>query len=264
MVSASALMEQELLSSKDSVLHNVDSRIKLIVLILTILFAVTTTNYTILLILEIYLIILLIISRIPLKQAFIKVLIILPFGLFIALFQPFIQPGDVLYSLPFGINITLQGLQFAQLLLSRLVISVTSIVLFSFITPMQSIAEAFRRLHMPNEFAMIFSLFVRFIFLFYDEFESIRQAQSSRCFGLTNKTPYKWKVKQYGYLFLMMFIRSYEQGESVYNSMASRGYSASSTIYYKKEKLSFNSILYLAIPVLLIIILSILNYMHMI
>ena len=243
MVSASALMEQELLSSKDSVLHNVDSRIKLIVLILTILFAVTTTNYTILLILEIYLIILLIISRIPLKQAFIKVLIILPFGLFIALFQPFIQPGDVLYSLPFGINVTLQGLQFAQLLLSRLVISVTSIVLFSFITPMQSIAEAFRRLHMPNEFAMIFSLFVRFIFLFYDEFESIRQAQSSRCFGLTNKTPYKWKVKQYGYLFLMMFIRSYEQGESVYNSMASRGYSASSTIYYKKENSAIHSLI---------------------
>ena len=52
MVSASALMEQELLSSKDSILHNIDSRIKLIILILTILAAVTTTNYTILVILE--------------------------------------------------------------------------------------------------------------------------------------------------------------------------------------------------------------------
>ncbi|MDO5825104.1 MAG: cobalt ECF transporter T component CbiQ [Methanosphaera sp. rholeuAM130] len=264
MVSASALMEQELLSSKDSVLHNIDSRVKLIVLILTILFAVTTTNYTILLIVEIYLLLLVVIAKIPLKQAIIKVLVILPFGVFIALFQPFIQPGDVLYSLPFGINVTLQGLQFAQLLLSRLVISITAIVLFSFITPMKSIAEAFRRLHMPNEFAMIFSLFVRFIFLFYDEFESIRQAQSSRCFSLSNKTPYTWKLKQVGYLFLMMFIRSYEQGESVYNSMASRGYSASSTIYYSNEKLSLNSIIYLVFPIILFAILTILNYLHMI
>ena len=264
MVSASALMEQELLSSKDSILHNIDSRIKLIVLILTILAAVTTTNYTILVILELYLIALVIIARIPVKQAFIKVLVILPFGLFIALFQPFIQPGDVLYTLPFGIHITLQGVQFAQLLLSRLVISITAIVLFSFITPMNSIAEAFRRLHMPNEFAMIFSLFVRFIFLFYDEFESIRQAQNSRCFSLSNNTPYMWKVKQVGYVFLMMFIRSYERGESVYNSMASRGYSASSTIYYKDERLSLNSILYLLIPVVLIIALNVLNYLHII
>ena len=264
MVSVNALMEQEMLSSKDSILHDIDSRIKLIVLILIILFAVTTTNYTTLLILELYLLLLIVISKIPLKQALFKVLIILPFGFFIAIFQPFIQPGQVLYTLPLGINITLEGLQFAQLLLSRLIISITSIVLFSFITPMQSIAEAFRRLHMPNEFAMIFSLFVRFIFLFYDELESIRQAQKSRCFSLTNNTPYMWKVKQVGYLFLMMFIRSYEQGESVYNSMASRGYNSESTIYYKDEKLSLNSILYLIIPIILIIILITFNHLHMI
>ena len=264
MVSINELTQQELLSSKDSVLHNVDSRIKLIVLVMIILFAVTSSNYIVFIVLEIYLLLLIYISHIPLKDALMRVLLILPFGFFIAIFQPFIQPGDVLYTLPFGLKITLQGILFAELLLARLVISITSIVLFSYITPMKDIAEAFRRLHMPNEFAMIFSLFVRFIFLFYDELQSIRQAQASRCFSLSNKTPYTWKLKQVGYLFLMMFLKAYERGEKVYESMASRGYNSDSKIYYSKEGLSRNSILYLAIPILIIITLIILEYFHFI
>ncbi|HIH36108.1 MAG TPA: cobalt ECF transporter T component CbiQ [Methanosphaera sp.] len=264
MVSISELQQQEILSSQDSILHNIDSRIKLIVLVLIILFAVTSSNYTIFLVLEAYLLILIYISGISLKDALMRVLLILPFGLFIAIFQPFIQPGEILYSLPFGINITLEGIAFAQLLLSRLVISITSIVLFSYITPMKDIAEAFRRLHMPQEFAMIFSLFVRFLFLFYDELNTIRQAQASRCFSLSNKTPYLWKVKQMGYLFLMMFLRAYDRGEKVYESMASRGYNSESQIYYSKEKLSTQSKLYLIIPIVIIIILTILQYFHII
>ena len=129
---------------------------------------------------------------------------------------------------------------------------------------MKDIAEAFRKLHMPNEFAMIFSLFVRFIFLFYDELNNIRQAQASRCFTLTNNTPYMWKLRQVGYLFLMMFLRAYERGETVYSSMASRGYNTESTIYSSNEKISTNSILYLIIPIILMVTLIILQYMKII
>lgn len=264
MVGINELRQQEYLSGQDSILHNIDSRIKLIVLVLVIVFAVTSSNYMVFLVLEAYLLLLIHLSKISMKNALIRVLIILPFGFFIAIFQPFIQPGDVLYTLPFGLRITLQGIEFAALLLARLTISITSIVLFSYITPMKDIAEAFRRLHMPNEFAMIFSLFVRFIFLFYDELTSIRQAQASRCFSLSNSTPYTWKLKQVGYLFLMMFIRAYERGENVYSSMASRGYNSESRIYYSKEGLSINSILYLVTPIILIIILTLLEHAHII
>jgi cobalt/nickel transport system permease protein len=263
-VSIEELRKQEYLSNQSSVLHDIDSRIKLIVLILIILFTVTSSNNIVFLVLELYLICLIVISGISLKDALLRVLLILPFGFFIAVFQPFIQPGQVIYSLPLGINITLEGIIFAELLLARLMVSITSIVLFSYITPMKDIAEAFRRLHVPNEFAMIFSLFVRFIFLFYDELNSIRQAQATRCFSLTNNTPYLWKLKQVGYLFLMMFLRAYERGESVYASMASRGYNSESQIYYSKEKLSTNSILYILIPIIIIVLLIILQYFKII
>ncbi len=265
MVSITELQQQEYLSNQESIIHNVDTRIKLIVLVLVIVFTVTSTNYIIFLILELYLLSLIVISKISLKDALIRVLLILPFGFFIAIFQPFIQPGQILYTLPLNINITLEGILFAELLMARLTVSVTSIILFSFITPMRDLAEAFRQLHVPDIFAMIFTLFVRFIFLFFDELTTIRQAQASRCFTLSkSKAPYSWRLKQVGYLFLMMFIRSYEQGESVYNSMASRGYNSESKIYYSQEKISRTSILYLLIPVCLIIILFTLNYVHII
>ncbi|MCD7781198.1 MAG: cobalt ECF transporter T component CbiQ [Methanosphaera sp.] len=254
MAGVEQLQQQDYYANQDSILHNIDGRVKLIFLVLIIVYAVTTTSYTVLLILELYLLLLIVLSKISLKDALIRVLLILPFGFFIAIFQPFIQPGEIIYTLPLGLTITREGLAFGEILLVRLAISITAVVLFSYITPMYSIAESLRRLHVPNEFAMIFSLFVRFIFLFYDELENIRRAQTSRGFSYTNNTPYRWKIKQTGSLFLMMFLKAYERGEVVYNSMASRGYNSDSTLYQSDESLSLNSILYIVIPIVLIVI----------
>ena len=264
MVGVEELRKQDYLSNQDSILHNVDSRIKLITLVLIIVYAVTSQNNWVFLTLEVYLLLLVIISGIPLKDAIIRVLLILPFGFFIAIFQPFIHPGQIIYTLPLGIHVTLEGLQFAELLMYRLTISITAIILFSYITPMNEIATAFRKLHFPNEFAMIFSLFVRFIFLFYDELSSIRQAQASRCFDISGNTPYKWRIKQVGNLFLMMFLKAYERGETVFNTMASRGYNSESTLYTSNDKISANSILYISIPIIIMIILSVLQYISII
>lgn len=264
MVSLNQINQQDMYSSQKSILHAIDSRIKLAVVILIILFAVTSDNFTVFLTLEIYLLLLIVISKISLKAALIRVLLILPFGFFIAVFQPFIQPGEILYTLPLGIHITLEGILFAEILLARLIISITSIVLFSYITPMKDIAEAFRKLHFPSEFAMIFSLFVRFIFLFYDELLNILRAHASRGFSLKNKTSCLWKLKQIGYLFLIIFIKAYDKGEIIYKSMAGRCYNSNSTIYTSDDNLSKNSILYLLISVSIIGILIILEYIHII
>ncbi|MDO5851582.1 MAG: cobalt ECF transporter T component CbiQ [Methanobacteriaceae archaeon] len=262
MVSTQELEIQDGTSNKESVLHDLDGRIKLLVMVAIIVFAVASTNTWVFIILELYLLLLILISKIPLKTAFMKVLVIIPFGLSIAIFQPFIHPGTILYTLPFNIHVTVEGLEFTELLISRLIITVTSVVLFSFITPMQEIAESFRKLGVPNDFAMILSLFIRFIFLFYDQLEIIRNAQTSRGFSFTNNTPYSWKIKQMGYLFLMMFLRSYEQGENVFNSMLSRGYSKDSNLYLRNDSLSKKDYLYVMVSFLVIIILEMLVWFH--
>ena len=264
MASITELMKQDSISNSDSLLHDIDSRIKLIVLVLIIIFAVSSENYIVFAAVEAYLLILIYLSNISIKEALMRVALIIPFGLFIALFQPFIQPGDIIYNLPLGIHITQQGIAFAELLLARLVISVTSVVLFSYITPMQDVAEAFRKLHIANEFAMIFSLFVRFLFLFFDELQNLRQAQASRCHGLSSDLPYMWRLKNAGYLVLMMFLRAYEKGEVVFESMLCRGYSSESKLYTDNERLSNKSIAYLLITILLMVVLLLLQYLAII
>jgi len=224
-------------TEKVSPLHSMDGRIKLILLIFVIVYAVFSTQILVLIFLEIYLLMLIWISNVSFKTSLMRVLLLLPFGGFIIAFQPFIHPGIVIWSGAFGIHITDAGLMWAALLMSRLIVSLTSIVLLSSISPMQEVVQSFRKLGMPREIAMIFSLMIRFLFMFFDELHRINHAQKSRCFDAFNKKlSYKWRMKQLGYTVGMMFLRAYEHGETIYLSMASRGFSDNSRLYHDKEK----------------------------
>jgi cobalt/nickel transport system permease protein len=214
-----------------------DGRVKLILLIFIIVYAVFSTQIAVMIFLEIYLLLLIYISTVSFKTTVTRVLLLLPFGGFIIAFQPFIHPGNVIWSGAFGIQVTDGGLMWAALLMSRLIVSLTSIVLLSSISPMQEVVESFRKLGMPREFAMILSLMIRFLFMFYDELHRISHAQKARCFDAFNKKlSYKWRMKQLGYTVAMMFLRAYEQGETVYLSMASRGFSEKSKLYHDRKK----------------------------
>lgn len=260
------LMGIEKESERDSILHGIDGRIKIISTFLIICYAVYSTDIIILVILEIYLLFLILISKISLSYALKRILLILPFGGFIALFQLFIRPGDVIYTLPLlGLNITEQGLIFGMLLLSRLIVCITAVVLLSSVTSMQELINSARKLKLPSEFAMLLSLTIRYLFFFYEELKRIRNAQKSRCFDIWNKkTEYKWRVKKVGHTITMMFLRSYEQGEKVYLSMLSRGYSNESNIYLEKSKIVKTDLVLITSTVTLVIGLEALKYLSII
>ena len=246
---------------KKSSLHLLDGRVKLVILILITVYAVYTSQIIVLALMEIYLLILVFLSHISFKTVLKRVMLLLPFGGLIVILQPFIHPGAVMYTFPFGLNVTYEGLILGILLLFRLIVSLTAIVLLSSISPMQEVVQSFRKLGMPNEFAMIFSLMIRFIFLFYDELQRIRNAQKTRNFHIFNKkSAYMWKMKQIGYTIMMMFLKAYEQGEKVYFSMLSRGYSDNSNLYNDAKRLSIKDYSFVTITLLLIIGLEITHY----
>lgn len=264
-MSMNSVMGLEEETMKESFLHLLDGRVKLIVLVLITVYAVYTPQILVLVLMEFYLLLLIFLSHISFKTVMKRVLLLLPFGGLIVLLQPFIQQGIVIYSLPLGINITYQGLIFGTLLLFRLIVSLTAIVLLSSISPMQEVVQSFRKLGMPKEFAMIFSLMIRFLFLFYDELQRIRNAQKTRNFHIFNKkTAYMWKMKQLGYTVMMMFLKAYEQGEKVYFSMLSRGYSDKSNLYDDNKKLKVNDYTFIAITIAFIACLEITHYFSVI
>lgn len=249
-------------AKKESYLHLLDGRVKLLILLIIIIYAVFTTQITVLILLEFYLLLLIYISKISFKTALIRVLLLLPFGGFIIAFQPFIHPGNVIWTLPFSINVTDAGLIWAALLFSRLIVSLTATVLLSSISPMQEVVQSFRKLSMPKEFAMIFSLMIRFLFMFLDELNRIRNAQKTRNFDIFNKkTTYMWRMKQLGYTIAMMFLRAYEQGEKIYLSMVSRGYSDNSNLFTEdKNKIGSKEYLFIVVTISLILGIEIIRY----
>ncbi len=250
------------LASKDSPIHRLDGRIKLISAIFIIVIAAFSNNIFIPIILEIFLLIVIKIAKLSYIGSFKRIALLLPFGGAIIIFQPFIHPGNVLWSYSW-LRITDTGLNWAILLITRMIASLTSIVILSSTSPMQQIVASFRRLKMPKDLAMILSIMVRFLFVFIDELAAIRKSQKSRNFHIHSKlTPYKWRVKQVGYSIAMMFVKSYEQGERVYKSMISRGFSDKSDLYNEKTSLEKSDYIYIATIIVLVIILHIILFKY--
>lgn len=254
------LMNLDTIASQDSPIHNIDGCIKLISALLIIVFTVVSNQLIIPIILEIYILILIYLSKIPYKLSFKRLICLLPFGGFIILFQPFIHPGNVLWTGIWGLQITDTGLNWSILLLSRLIVCLSTIILLSSTSPLHEIMESFRKLKMPKEIAMIISIMVRFLFLFFEELETIQEAQKSRNFDMHNKEiEYSWRLKQVGYTVAMMFMKAYGKGEKIYLSMASRGFSDDSELYTTRSELNKSDYTYIITTIVIIIALEIIT-----
>ena len=262
MVDITQIMRFDELASKQSPIHNLEGRIKLITSILIILICVTSKELFIPIILEIMLLIILKIANLSYIDSAKRLLMLLPFGGAIIIFQPFIQPGNIIWSYSW-LHISDFGLNWAILLFIRMIVCLTTIIIYSSTTPLQEMASSFRKLKMPRDLAMILSIMVRFLFLFIDELTSIRKSQKSRNFNIHSKnTPYKWRVKQVGYTIGMMFLKSYEQGERVHRSMVSRGFSDASEMFDEKKSPEKSDYAFIISIILIIIILEIIIFKY--
>lgn len=250
------------IASGDSIIHNLNGPVKLISAIIIIVFTVFSQQIIVPIIMEIFLLLILYLSKVSIKDAFKRISLLLPFGGAIIIFQPFIYPGNVLWAYSW-IQITDTGLNWAILLFGRVITSLTAIVLLSSTSPMQEIVASFRKLKMPKELAMILSITVRFLFVFIDELTTIRNAQKSRNFNIHSKlVPYRWIVRQVGYTIAMMFLKSYEQGERVHKSMISRGFSDTSQLFNEKTQLEKSDYIYLISIITIMIVIEVILYKY--
>ena len=216
MVDITQIMRFDDLASKNSPIHNLEGRIKLISTIFIILVCVISKELFIPIILEIILLVILKLAKLSYWDSAKRLLMLLPFGGAIIIFQPFIQPGNIIWSYSW-LTVTDVGLNWAILLLARMIVSLTAIIIYSSTTPLQS-----RNFNIHS-----------------------------------NNTPYKWRVKQVGYTIGMMFLKSYEQGERVHKSMVSRGFSDASEMFDEKKSPEKSDYLYLLSIIIIVIILEI-------
>lgn len=210
----------------ESPIHKVDPRFKILICVGFILFVIFTSPAS-LLAFALYgalLAILIGLSKVPWRFILMRSLVIIPFVLMVAIFIPFIKKGQVAGGYSLGslkLTVTYDGLMIFWNVLIKAFLSIILVTLLISTTKFTQFLKALQRLKIPLIFIMILSFMYRYIFVITDELEIMFRAKKARSVGGS-----KWfHIKTLSNMLGVLFLRSYEKGETVYLAMCSRGYS---------------------------------------
>jgi cobalt/nickel transport system permease protein len=170
-----------------------------------------------------------------------RLAVIVPLWGIVILFQifvtnPYYTEYHVVATLPFGIHIYAESIQFASILAVKFLVSISFIILLSVTTTLQDLLQGASRLGLPAEFALALGMMIRYLFVFGYIFRKVNESLATRCFHPFDRNlPYMYRIRQLGYTIGTLFIRSYEQGERVFVSMLCRGYGKHSHLFIEKK-----------------------------
>lgn len=258
-----SLFQIERDANRDSVIHRIDARVKIAIAFAAIIALVavpySTMIYTVGIIFFAFFCMLWACTGLSpviyAKRAF----AIIPLWGVIIFFQIFLKNKyyttyDVVLSLPLGINIYAQSIEFAFILLVKFVVCISFIILLSSTTKMQDMLEGGARMGLPAEFALALGMMIRYLFVFGYMFRKINETLKTKCFDAFDRhLSYQYRLRQLGYMIGTMFIRSYEQGERVYTSMLCRGYGRESYLFVERKALKKYEWAFLTVSLIFII-----------
>jgi len=265
------LFDIERYAYRDSIIHRLDSRVKIIV-VFAVIIAMVSIPYspvviTVGSIFFIFFIVLWSLTRLSPKVYLKRALLIIPLWGIVILFQIFIKnPYYTTYttvvSLPFGINIYAESIQFAWILFVKFVLTISFIILLSSTTKVQDMLDGGRRLGLPAEFALALGMMIRYLFVFGYMYRKIVQTLETKAFDPFDRNlSYRYRMRQIGYTIGTMFIRSYEQGERVYTSMLCRGYGKHSHLFLKKKGIKPSEWTFLVISLGFIVLIPVIAWL---
>ncbi len=212
---------------KNGFLQSIDPRIKVIMCALLLVAVVCTRDTALLFFMYAVCLFLAVISGIALLFFIRRTWIFIPlFSLFIvfpAIFQ-IVVPGEPLFTLRIpgiALVVTRQGAANALLFVSRILVSVSLVVLLNLTTRHTVLLRVLRILKVPQLFVMTLGMCYRYIFLFIGVIEDMFLAIKSRA-GF--RLHYKQGQEIMGRNIAALWQRSYELTTEVHSAMLSRGY----------------------------------------
>ncbi len=212
-------------SDRDSFVHKLDPRTKLITTLLLILTVVLTPLNQWLAFALYFIIIaaLVLLSTVPISHFLKRSLVIMPFVVMIAIFIPFFKEGEVAGSYNiwlWQVSVTYGGLQVLANIVIKAWLSILILIWLTSTTKLPDLLRGLEQLRMPRVMVMILSFMYRYLFLLVDEAMRMRQARDSRNFSGS----WLWQLRPVGNMVGTLFMRSYERGERVYVAMVARGF----------------------------------------
>ncbi len=213
-------------ASQNGLLQRIDPRVKLIGFTCLIVLTVLMQSCQQFAILLLFLTLLAVASLIPLRAFFSRQAMVMIFSTIIVIPLPFITPGTPIFVTPLGpwvIWITFEGLYRAAIFGMRIWVCVAALSLLTLSTRFPVLLHGMQRLRIPSLFISLTALTYRYIFLFTDEAyrmglaREARMVKKERIFRLRT-----WRT--ISSMIGTLFIRAYERGEKVYQTMIARGF----------------------------------------
>ena len=172
-----------------SVIHRADPRVKIVLLIAVIIFIFLSQNFWGLGLSALFVLITMIVSKIPIKMYLKNFKAILPILIFTAVINAFYGDGRVLFSI-WKLQVTVGGLERAGFMALRIALLIIISATLTYTTTPNDLTDAIEKLLSPLKFiglktavhtlAMMMTIALRFIPTLVEEAEKIMNAQKAR------------------------------------------------------------------------------------
>ncbi len=206
------------LSYRKTFVHRLDPRVKLVVTLLFLFTVISFSKYDTFALIPFFLypMLLMTIGEIPFMFIFRKILLVSPFAIFIGIFNPLLDSGQVAV-LP-GLTISAGWISFFSILI-KFTLTVSTALLLIATTSFPGVCHALRQLRLPSLFVSQLLFLYRYIFVLMEETMRIVRARNMRSYGKRGKD-----MKIFVRIIGILFIRTVERAERVYFAMLCRGF----------------------------------------
>ena len=205
-------------SELTSPLHLIDARAKLLVTLLFLIFVLSLSVYSLsgLILFFIYPIVSCSMAGISYGYIFKRSLIVLPFILFIGIFNPILDRQVVFYVGDVGI---IAGwISFFSILI-RGIVSVQAVFILIYTTGFYHLCRGMNRMGIPSLLTTQLLFVYRYIFVLLQEALSMDRARAARSFGRKS-----YSFSMWGTFIGQLLIRTIERSERIHRAMLSRGF----------------------------------------
>jgi cobalt/nickel transport system permease protein len=208
----------DLLSYRDTVVHRLDPRAKVVATLAFVIVVVSFPKYEVLSLLPFFLFPILIAALGDIPAGFIakRVVVVSPFAVFVGIFNPLFDSSTV--AIAPGFPVSAGWISFASIMV-KFTLTISAALLLIATTSFPGICRGLHRLGLPILFVSQLLFLYRYLFVLMEEAIRVVRARDMRSFG-TRGTGMRVVVRIVGTLFL----RTVERADRIYGAMLARGF----------------------------------------
>lgn len=215
----------------DSMLHKLDARTKILLLILNIVVIFMAQSFYSYCLIVLFTIFVMKLSKVPVKMYFKGLKPILFIIIFTAVLNLFLTDGRDLPVFGYSIGITVEGVVMASKMALRLVLLIISSSVLTYTTSPMALTDGIEKLLKPasklgfpsHELAMMMSIAIRFIPTLIEETDKIMKAQQARGANFDTGSLLK-RAKSLIPMLVPLFISAFRRADELAIAMESRCY----------------------------------------